>query len=64
MKAVYIVRCTKDESKNVIGTCCHNPVLKSMIYDIELLYGEIMDVKVGSDCHIIPSMNLLWVIRK
>ena len=40
MEAVYVVRCTKDEY-NVIGTYCHDPMLNSMVYDVEFPDGEI-----------------------
>ena len=35
MKAVYVVRCIKDENDCVIGTYHHNPILDSMIYYLE-----------------------------
>ena len=37
MEAVYVVRCTKDENDNIVGTHHHDPMLNSMIYDLEFL---------------------------
>ena len=41
MKAVSVVRCTKDENNNVVGTYCHDPMLNSMVYEVEFPDGEI-----------------------
>ena len=42
MEAVYVVRCTKDEY-NVVGTYRHDPMLNSMVYDVEFPDGEIKE---------------------
>ena len=43
MEAAYVVRCTKDGNNNVVGTYCHDPMLNSMVYDIEFPNGEIKE---------------------
>ena len=45
MEAAYVVRCTKDGNNNVVGTYCHDPMLNSMVYDIEFPNGEIKEQK-------------------
>ena len=45
MKALYGVRCTKNENDSVIGIYYHNHMLNRMIYDIEFLDGEIKEYR-------------------
>jgi hypothetical protein len=43
MKAAKVVGRTKDEDGNIIGTYDHDPMLNSMVYDIEFPDGEIKE---------------------
>ena len=43
MEAAYVVRCTKDGNNTVVGTYCHDPMLNSMVYDVEFPDGEIKE---------------------
>ena len=43
MKAAKVVGCTKDEDGNIIGTYDYDPMLKSMVYDVEFPDREIKE---------------------
>ena len=43
MKAAKVVGRTKDENGNIIATYDHDPMLNSMVYDVEFPDGEIKE---------------------
>ena len=43
MQAAKVVGCTKDDDGNIIGTYDHDPMLNSMVYDVEFPDGEIKE---------------------
>ena len=45
MKKVKVVGQSKDKNGNIIGKYCSNPMINTMVYDVEFPYGSIHEFR-------------------